>query len=520
MAEQRAQAIYIPLMLGLGHGFPLWFPDMDSNLPPSYRVAGTRVGDLGYITDDGGFAYLFNVCAPANDAINEGRVPPNFQPLVVPHPSVRTWQETHPRPSALTTSHVQQTTIELEASTQWSIASGIGGGVSFEFSCSTRTAILVLPDGGELHDSRHPGLLRRYASENAHHWYQYFNDEQGMEIRNGSLYLVTGCDKYPSWGTACFHCPSDARSVSLRFLMAGVGEVGGRISHRWEVQVGVHRRNHQHDASSDPANQTIFLRGFSISVRENPTILQRMFGKSAVELFKSDSSNMKGPPIISSIPYSGENTMGSIVPDTSTRDVGIYRGSAANNDYAYANVSDFYIDSSETYTEGFPKREQVFNPSAKINEYMLQNCPTAHVAITHDEQWMNFRNEGNATIESDGTSAPLDNEFLSRLIKTSDISVSAGCAMLENVTDVQLIAKHPRLLTTVNDWALDIARMESESSLKHSVRSVKLPLQSIGLQSRDTNDILPDSNTGAQEVFQTIYNGRKRRKILRGDDME
>ncbi len=27
-------------------------------------------------------------------------------------------------------------------------------------------------------------------------------------------------------------------------------------------------------------------------------------------------------------------------------------------------------------------------------------CPTAHVALTHDEQWMNFRNEGNSNAES------------------------------------------------------------------------------------------------------------------------
>lgn len=134
----------------------------------------------------------------------------------------------------------------------------------------------------------------------------------------------------------------------------------------------------QRDASSDPANQTIFLRGFSISVREKPTILQRMFGKSAVELFKSDSSNMKSPPIISSIPYSGESTLGGIIHDTSTRDVDIHGESAVvmlyhlsfllqlmviifgqNNDHVYASSSDVYIDSSETYTEGFPMREQV-----------------------------------------------------------------------------------------------------------------------------------------------------------------
>ncbi len=122
MAEQRAPAIYIPLMLGLGHGFPLWFPDLDSNLPAAYRASGTRVGDLGYITDDGGFAYLFNVCAPADDAINIGRVPPNFKPLAIPdHDSPdRVWQGAYPRRSALTTSHVRQTAISLEASAQGS----------------------------------------------------------------------------------------------------------------------------------------------------------------------------------------------------------------------------------------------------------------------------------------------------------------------------------------------------------------------------------------------------------------
>ncbi len=210
------------------------------------------------------------------------------------------------------------------------IASGVGGGVGFEFSCSsTRAAILVLPDGGERYDSRYPGLLHKYASENAHHWYRYFNGEQGMEIRNGSLYLVTGCDKCHSWGTACFHSPSENRSISLRFLIAGVGEVRGGISHRWEVQAGVHRRNHQCAMSSDAANQTIFLRGYSISVREIPMILKRILGtKSPVEIFKSNSSNTKGPPIVSSIPYGGECTLGSVVHDVSARDANIQGESA------------------------------------------------------------------------------------------------------------------------------------------------------------------------------------------------
>ncbi|KAK0209501.1 hypothetical protein IW262DRAFT_510324 [Armillaria fumosa] len=185
------------------------------------------------------------------------------------------------------------------------------------------------------------------------------------------------------------------------------------------------------------------------------------------------------------------------------------------------------------------RNPQVFNPSAKINEYMLQNCPTADVTITHDEQWMNFRNEGlgNSNIESHGTalSAPLDNEFFSRLIKIGDISVSAGCAMLETFTDAHLIAEDPKLLTGVIDHRDHVARMEPEFSLIflvpkgwkasqewETVRLEKLeavPLLPITTHSRYANVVLSDSSTGAPEVFQTIYNGRKSWKALRGGEM-
>ncbi|KAK0447007.1 uncharacterized protein EV420DRAFT_1276391 [Desarmillaria tabescens] len=289
--------------MGHRHGFPLWFPDPDSNLPPSYQATGTRVGDLGYITDDGAFAYLFNVYAPADDPINVGRVPPTsnlcqgFLLLIY---------------SFVHSKNCTRSTMR----------------VGFEFSCSSaRAAILFLPDGAVRYNCNFPARLYEHAKTNAQSWYQYFNGEQGREIRNGSLYLVTGCDKCHSWGTACFHYPSDHHSVSLRFLIAGLGEVAGLISHRWEVQTGIHRRNHQCDATSNLANQTIFIRGFTISVREQPQLLRRMFGmKSAVEIYKSDGSNVKGPRIFSSIPYGIESTSESSNYSTSAMDM--YRTSA------------------------------------------------------------------------------------------------------------------------------------------------------------------------------------------------
>ncbi len=63
MPDPRAHAIYTKLLLRRGHGYPLWIPESDYNLPDAYRDKGVSVGDLGILTDDGGFDFLFNVCA-------------------------------------------------------------------------------------------------------------------------------------------------------------------------------------------------------------------------------------------------------------------------------------------------------------------------------------------------------------------------------------------------------------------------------------------------------------------------
>jgi hypothetical protein len=42
-------------------GYPLWYPDLDENLPATYREHGVRVGDVGIITEGGQFDFIFNV---------------------------------------------------------------------------------------------------------------------------------------------------------------------------------------------------------------------------------------------------------------------------------------------------------------------------------------------------------------------------------------------------------------------------------------------------------------------------
>jgi hypothetical protein len=70
-----------------GIGFPLWFPEPGRRLPSEYRTKGVSIGDVGLITPDGAFDYLFNIYLPRGDPVNINGVPENFLPLETWSPS-------------------------------------------------------------------------------------------------------------------------------------------------------------------------------------------------------------------------------------------------------------------------------------------------------------------------------------------------------------------------------------------------------------------------------------------------
>jgi hypothetical protein len=82
--------VYTRCMLSQRHGYPLWNPNPFNNLPAKYRKRGVWIGDLGIITADGGFDFLFNISIAASHPINKGRTPPNFEPVAITVDDIRT----------------------------------------------------------------------------------------------------------------------------------------------------------------------------------------------------------------------------------------------------------------------------------------------------------------------------------------------------------------------------------------------------------------------------------------------
>lgn len=54
---------------------------------------------------------------------------------------------------------------------------------------------MILPEGASCEDLADPSNLHPYLKNHAAEWYRHIRIEEQYEISNGSLYLITGCDR-------------------------------------------------------------------------------------------------------------------------------------------------------------------------------------------------------------------------------------------------------------------------------------------------------------------------------------
>ncbi|KAJ7922296.1 hypothetical protein B0H13DRAFT_2411034, partial [Mycena leptocephala] len=171
---------YSSQLLNQGRGFPLYVPGPQINLPVQYRREGVAIGDVGGVTPEGNFDFFFNIYLPADHPIN-ANVPEGFVPL-----------------------SVSSTYLHRIKGAQSIIYSSVPGG-EFVFNCEgPKGAVLALPHGAHLEKLGNLASMRQYAAKHAESWYKYVNETRGRGLVNGSLYLITGCEKAKSWGMASF----------------------------------------------------------------------------------------------------------------------------------------------------------------------------------------------------------------------------------------------------------------------------------------------------------------------------
>ena len=81
---QKSNDTYERHLISKGRGFPLWIPNPCQVPHPDYRRTGVRIGDVGIITESGGFSFLFNICLPHDDPVNPTILPRDYSPISPP----------------------------------------------------------------------------------------------------------------------------------------------------------------------------------------------------------------------------------------------------------------------------------------------------------------------------------------------------------------------------------------------------------------------------------------------------
>ena len=163
------------------------------------------------------------------------------------------------------------------------------GSIGIEFSSSSSEgALLVLPEGADKHDLCNLRLFEREALSCGKSWYEFAVTKLGRtRISPDSLYLITGCHKTSSWSLAAFHQSSGSCNFNAKFTAGKI--INGNISaaYDWQMTSGVPYRIGP-EPYDEVKNQTVFIRGFKIAIREN----------AFLSLLRGDISILYEPPNI------------------------------------------------------------------------------------------------------------------------------------------------------------------------------------------------------------------------------
>ncbi|ESK87780.1 hypothetical protein Moror_15370 [Moniliophthora roreri MCA 2997] len=420
---------YARLFMMERRGYPLYFPEPNDSLPIEYKRKGVQIGDLGLLTEDGMFDFLFNITLGPEDPVNRRGVPEGFVPLDCSSAGTTEQKRYHCNGHHLCSPKYgiwkdSITVSEIDMREDSRYQKGI------EFTSTDRIsegAILVLPEGCSRIDLKDRQSFLRYARRNASLWFEYADSQGGPRSgRMPILYLVTGCDKSTAWGVASFVKHSDRQVVLPFYTISGAG---GRICYEWGVDKSCPNPRCAPEAYSDPdgsvperhTNQCLFLRGYRISRGEDPQDLTGI--KSEDELWNFDG------------PSDHDSHMNRRRDSSSSR----------SSPFSYRSQDALNLTMCETGIKPY-------HPGDDINHYLRNAFRTSRehnsllfrdlIVISHDEDW--------CASDEVAESYPLLPSFIRSLCRNLNVTMTDNVIYTDTRSRLQIGPRlHPSLLSEI-----------------------------------------------------------------------
>ncbi|KAF8076985.1 hypothetical protein FPV67DRAFT_1665219 [Lyophyllum atratum] len=384
--------VYAQNLLSKRHGYPLWVPEPYGN-SVSYRTKGVRIGDVGYVTEDG----AFETCSrPSSTFVH------------IPFEDIVRIPNFHQHDCTVTSASTKRRAVDLELTTPDIPAVSPGVGTSLHFTwTSSQGAILHLPDGA-CRVTCPAELFRDVALRGAKSWYKFANVTLRRGVSNGALYLVTGCDKTHSWMVGAFSDKSSDTRASFRLSTSGFCEARASYAYSWDAsspatfRIGPSppidstdtlRRNSsvitQDDSVFSPGDapegmtQCVFVRGYLIMLRTNPVALM-LGGATKIEVNSISSISPKEIAQAFLDRHSNQTSGAATLR-------GFVKGGGCRDNACHDNASLFHCEiqtaDDETELDYLPAVLEPYHPSTIINELLLHISPQATVSLIHDDEW-------------------------------------------------------------------------------------------------------------------------------------
>ncbi|KAL0567363.1 hypothetical protein V5O48_014629 [Marasmius crinis-equi] len=432
----------------LGRGCALFVPEPNKELSPQYRADGVQIGDVGILRADGSFDFIFNVCRPSNDPINQYGVPDGFvqlqwngskrcidnyfraeQPVLSGGAHERAFGASVSLPYVLFSINfiTEVTSCFLLSAFP---GAGAGAGISVNFS-KDKGAVIWPPHGVNSIDCQSKSKFDEYAKKHSISWYKFINRTLAMGVRNGGVYFVTGFDKTDCWENAVFSGTSRERMCEL-FVTTG-GLASGEARFRLSDSSSHHFFNSRcSPLGNSTQNQALFIRGYRIAMSHN--LFEGLFGRLSVEVIDMDEASWRAAlgKRDGSIPFSRE-TSSSSGPGSPS-----HGSSEASSDSLSSDMQALTESSSMTSYESDDTDASaeddiipiLYHPSAVINAFLLESENNADVAITHDDDWKLLLNTEDVEMPDDFT-------LVGRIEAQFEITLENGIASLKRLTEAE-----------------------------------------------------------------------------------